>query len=318
MSKLPTAYVLSKFLVYSFDPTLRKNDGIYNAGCPICKEGKSLGKKKRLFYYPQSNSFYCWNCNRNWNALEWLTRVTGSSREEIEWEVNSGDYSTDLTKIVFDGKGTKKVLPSLPYDCINLSDPQQQQYWQNKSSYQQARDYIKSRRLDTAINRPTNYYLSLTDYIHKDRLIIPYLDSNKQIVFYQSRALDGSEPRYLNKIGYEKTVFGIERIDQSLDYIFLCEGPMDSMFTKNGVCLAGLVLTKTQKRQLAAFPLMKKIWVLDNPRKDSAAQQKIVELLEEGQQGFRWPDVPYKDLNEMAVKKGIDEIPAEWILQNLY
>jgi hypothetical protein len=322
VSKLPSAYVLSKFLVHSYEPLIRKHDGIYNAGCPVCKEGKSLGKKKRLFYYPQSNSFYCWNCNKSWNAYEWITNVTGSSKEDIEIEARSREYSTDLSERIFNGpKTTKKILPSLPHDCINLSDHQQQKFWKNNGSYNRAMDYIKSRRLDTAVNRPLNYYLSLTDYFHKDRLIIPYLDINKQIIFYQSRALDGTEPRYLNKVGYDKSLFGIERIDPTIDYIFQTEGPTDCMFLKNGVCLAGLVLTKTQKKQLVNFPFHQKIWILDNPKFDSedkVVQRKIVELLENGQRVFKWPDLPYKDLNELAVKKGIDEIPISFILQNLY
>lgn len=322
MSKLPSAYVLSKFLVHSYEPLIRKHDGIYNAGCPVCKEGKSLGKKKRLFYYPQSNSFYCWNCSRGWTAHQWLEQVTGLSRDDLEAEALSGEYSTDLTKSIFgEERHSKKKLPSLPRDSINLSDPLQIQYWKNNGSVQRALDYIKSRRLDTAVNRPLNYYLSLTDYFHKDRLIIPYLDINKQIIFYQSRALDGTEPRYLNKVGYDKSLFGIERIDPTIDYIFQTEGPTDSMLLKNGICLAGLVLTKTQKKQLVNFPFHQKIWILDNPKFDSedkVVQRKIVELLENGQRVFKWPDLPYKDLNELAVKKGIDEIPANFILQNLY
>lgn len=323
MSRLPSAFVLSKFLVYGYEPTLRKGDGIYNAGCPICKEGKSLGKKKRLFYYPSSNSFYCWNCNRGWSALQWLERVTGQSREEINLEAQSGDYSADLTKSIFgEEKVPKKKLPSLPRDSINLCDKSQINYWKNNSSVQRALEYIHTRRLDTAINRTNSYYLSLNDYFHADRLVIPYLDWDKQIIFYQTRTVDGTEPRYLNKVGYDKSIFGIERVSLEIDHLFVHEGPIDASFVKNGLALAGLVITKTQKEQLSKFPLMQKIWVLDNPRfdgPDKPVQKKLIELLEKGEKCFKWPtEMVYKDFNEIAVKKGIDEIPQEWILSNLY
>jgi hypothetical protein len=67
--KIPESYLLNKFYSYSHEPSFKKYEGTYNAGCPVCREGKSLGKKKRLFYYPKTQSFYCFNCNKSWNGL---------------------------------------------------------------------------------------------------------------------------------------------------------------------------------------------------------------------------------------------------------
>jgi DNA primase len=319
MRQLPGSYVLSKFYTLAGEPTFRKFDGNYNASCPICREGKSWLKKKRLYFYPSTSSFYCFNCNKSWNALNWIRESSNLTKEEIELEAFSGSLSIDITDHNKQVKSMRKEKPNLPHDSLNLNDLQQRKYYQPSTYFQLALEYLEKRRLNTAINKSDNFYISLTDHFHKNRLCIPYYDRNKQVVFYQTRSLDGQEPRYLNKIGYDKTVFGLERINHQLDYIFLFEGPMDAMFVKNGVSLAGLSLTNIQEKQLAEFPFHEKIWILDNPKADQAAREKIFTLINAKQKVFRWPlDKPYKDFNEWAVKEEIDEIPLDFILNSLY
>ena len=320
MRQLPGQYVLSKFYTYAGEPVFRKFDGTYNASCNICREGKSWLKKKRLFYYPSTNTFFCFNCSRSWNALNWIQASSGLTRQEIELEIQNKECGLDLSRqLSSSDKLQRKEKPSLPYDSINLFDNQQYQHYQHNSDYNKALEYLKERKLDTAINKSNAYYVSLTDHFHKNRLCIPYLNRERKIVFYQTRALDGSEPRYLNKIGYDKTCFGVERININIDSIFIFEGPLDAMFVKNGVSLAGLTINDTQKKQLSEFTFHEKIWVLDNPQKDQAAKGKIIDLIKAKQKVFRWPNnSPYKDFNEWAVKEGTNEIPYEYILKSLY
>lgn len=320
MRQLPSSYILNKFYTYSGAPVYNKFTNVYSASCPICREGKSFLKKKRLYFYPTSNSFFCFNCSKSWQAQNWIEAVTGMSRDEIESEAISGNTSFDITdNIKYNNKFKKRELPSLPLDSINLSDALQKQYYGTNVHFQKASEYITERRLDTAINKCPSFYISLTDTYHKNRLCVPYFDRNKKVVFYQTRALDGSEPRYLNKAGYDKTVFGIERIDMSIDTLFLFEGPMDAMFVKNGVSVAGLVLTGEQEKQLTEFAFFEKVWVLDNPRFDEAAKDNIFKLVSNKQKVFKWPtDKPYKDFNEWCVKEKLDEIDYKFVLQNLY
>lgn len=319
MRNLPGSYILSKFYTLAGEPVFRKFDGNYNASCPVCREGKSWLKKKRLYFYPSTSSFYCFNCNKSWNAWNWIQESSGLTKEEIELEAFRGSISVDVSEFVGQVKQNKKEKPNLPHDSINLMDPMQQTYYKSSDEFLSALKYLKNRRLHTAINRVSNLYISLTDFFHKNRLCIPYSDRGGKIQFYQTRSLDGSEPRYLNKIGYDKTVFGIDRITTDLEYIFMFEGPIDSMFVKNGVCLAGLTKTIIQEKQLSEFPFHEKIWVLDNPKYDQAAKDKLFSLLSTKQKVFRWPSSkPYKDFNEWAVEEGIDEIPYDFILNSLY
>jgi hypothetical protein len=318
MKQLPGQYVLSKFYTYSGEPVFRKFDGNYNASCPVCREGKSWLKKKRLYFYPTTNSFYCFNCNKSWNALNWISEVSNLSREEVLLEAQSGGFSTGI-EVSIEHKQAKKERLKLPHDSINLFNSLQQNFYLKNEHFKQCLEYVNSRRMDTAINSSKHFYVSLTDTFHGNRLCIPYTDRSGKIVFYQTRSVDGSEPRYLNKIGSDKSVFNLDRIDINLDKIFLFEGPIDAMFVKNGVSLAGLVMTKTQESQLSEFLFHEKIWILDNPQKDEAAKDKIFQLLKAKQKVFRWPlNSPYKDFNEWAVKEGRDEIPLEFIVNSLY
>ena len=317
MSKIPESYVLNKFYSYAIDPSFRKHDSTYNAGCPVCKEGKSLGKKKRLFFYPQSNTFHCFNCSKTWSAYSWIINVCNMTKDELDYEINTNTHSMDVSKKTTITKFKQKEIPNLPYDSINLYDDIQKNYYSSNSDFLRASQYIKDRRLDTAINKSPNLFVSLTDVIHKNRLCIPFYDRTNKVAFYQTRALDGSEPRYLGKQGYEKTVFGIDRVSNDIPYIFIFEGPIDAMFVKNGVSVAGISLTRTQSIQLAEFPFHKRIWVLDNPKYDETADKKSRELVRDGEQIFLWgSDMSFKDFNDMCVKEKLNEIDYKVITQN--
>lgn len=316
---IPETYILNKFYSYAIDPVFRKHDGTYNAGCPICREGKSLGKKKRLFYYPKTNTFHCFNCSRTWSAYSWIQKTSGLTKDEMFSEIQSNTTSIDVTKKTKALKPTRKAASTLPYDSINLFDDVQQKYYSGNVFFKKALTYIKERRLDVAVNKSPSLYISLTDFFHKNRLCIPFLDENNKIVFYQSRALDNSEPRYLGKDGADKTLFGVDRIDPYIPAIFIFEGPIDAMFVKNGVAAAGLNLTETQQKQLAGFPFHEKIWVLDNPSFDETAKEKTEQLLHKKEKVFNWPSgMSYKDINEMAMSEEINEVPYEVFLKNIF
>lgn len=319
MKQLPHNYILEKFYTYAGSPYFNKYSKIYNASCPSCREGKSWLKKKRLYFYPTTNSFYCFNCTKSWSGYSWVQENSGLSREEIYEEAFSNDFSKDISREITTKKIIQKELSVLPADSINLNDVQQKCFYGTNKYFQKALEYIEERKLNTAINKNTAYYISLTDSIHKNRLCIPYYDFDKKIVFYQTRALDDSNPRYLGKINTEKTVFGLDRIDPSIDYLFLFEGALDAIMVRNGLAVAGLNLTETQEKQLMKFPFHEKVWVLDNPKLDKTAEENVIKLLERKEKVFRWPlDKPYKDFNEWAVKEDLNEIDYKFIIENLY
>lgn len=317
---IPETYILNKFYTYAGEPEHRRYENVYNAGCPVCKEGNSWGSKKRLYYYPESGSFYCFNCSKSWNALRWICDVSDSSVDEVYSEIRENTTSFNITNIINKPVScNKRELPSLPHDSINLIDDVQRKFYIKNKEFNNAVEYCEKRRLFTAINRPSSLYLSFTDFYHKNRLCIPFYDRNNKVIFYQTRSLSGDIPKYLGKVGYDKSLFGIDKVDPLLDYIFIFEGPIDSMFVKNAVSAAGLSLNPLQRKQLNEFPFHKKIWVLDNPLFDKTAKEKIKELSRKGETVFMWSsDMRFKDFNDLAVSEKLNEIDYNVILNNIF
>ena len=243
------------------------------------------------------------------------------SDEQIQKDIGDNQTTVNLD---FDIPLPTKKLPSLPDDSINLSDPTQLEFYKTNDIVKTALAYIKSRRLNTAINK-CNFYISLKDYTHKNRLVIPFLDTEGNFIHYQSRRLFewDEKPNYLTKFNSDKSIFGIDRIDAVLDDVFIFEGPLDACFVRNGVAVAGINeghhrFTPIQLEQLEELKLFNKIWVLDNQWVDKAARLKTQVLLEMGECVFIWPEKfkRFKDFNEICVYLGKDEISHAFIRKN--
>ena len=56
MISLPEDFVILKFFELGFYPKYNKFNNVYQCSCPICREGKSLGKKRRCYYIPKNET----------------------------------------------------------------------------------------------------------------------------------------------------------------------------------------------------------------------------------------------------------------------
>ena len=72
---------------------------------------------------------------------------------------------------------------------LYIYDDHQLKYHRNNVIVKKCLDVINERRLDKAGNRPRSLYVSLTDFTHKNRLVIPFFNNENKIVFYQSRTI---------------------------------------------------------------------------------------------------------------------------------
>lgn len=323
MFEIPDSYVISKFYQYAGAP--EHSSRWFVGSCPICHEGKSWLKKKRLFYFPNQHYLYCHNCSRSWTPYFWIKEVSGMSFREIRDDIIDfgGDdiYCLEYTNQYNDEK--KLELPELPGECCNLKDDMQIKYFSNCFIVKIAKEYCEKRRLFSCINSPKAIYVSLDDRFHRNRLIIPYYNSIGRIVSYISRSLLDSDekPKYLFKFNVEKPLFNVDKVDSNFDHIFLFEGPIDSMFVKNGVAVSGIHLTNTQEEQLNEFMFMKKIWVFDNFRTEGKEViSKIRDKMKEGEYVFLYDNEfsKYKDLNQFCVEKKQDFIDPALIIKSSY
>ena len=317
LDKLPAELIEQYFYKYSSNVT-KKANGVLNGRCPTCHEGDSWNTKKRLYFIPEKYTITCHNCAKNWYPAQWIVMVSGVSYKDIATE--SLEYDIYYGEDFDTPKKTNSQI--LPYDSINLFDPIQVKYYEDNVVVQDALAIIKKRRLDTAVNS-VPLYVSLKDFIHKNRICIPFYDTNNKISFFQTRAIyseDAEIAKYLSKSGSDKTVFGLNKISYDLDYLFITEGPIDSMFIQNGISMAGLQISEKQMTLLNPYFLYKKIWVLDNQLDNKEVVDKYHSLINKGETVMIWPKSckTFKDFNEMCVHYKLDKISTEFVIKNSF
>ena len=324
---VPEEYVIQKFYQHAGYPKYAKSTNTYTGGCPVCREGKSWGRKRRAYYIPNDQAICCHNCGWYGNPVKWVMEVEQISFKEVAQQIETCDFEYGIPKTRPDNV---YETPDLPKDSINLFDKSQVMYYKDEDIVKTAIETIVTRRLNTAINKPKALFVSLSDFVHKNRLILPFYDRSGKSVHYQSRTLlesDRDRPKYLSKQNSDKTLFNYNNIESSADNIFITEGPIDSFFIKNSVAVAGIQerskesLTSKQRAQIDRLFLMQSVWVLDSQWGDQASRLKSETLLTNGACVFIWPKnigTRFKDINEMCVHFKLDHISEQFILDNTY
>ena len=319
--ELHPEFLIEVLYAYCKRPFHKKYQNIFNAECPICKEGKSAGRSRRLFYFPNKQYFYCHNCARSWKPFEWVKEVSGLTVPEILKKNKQKTEQQVKTKVVSPQEQVKTlVVPDLPENSIDLTDEYQFDYFKSNHYVKIAKQYCEYRRLFTAINTCKKFYISLEDSVHKNRLVIPFLGNNNKIVSYQTRALlENQHPKYLTKYG-EKELFNFANIESEIPYVFVLEGPIDSMFIKNGVAMASLAPTQKQLQQINSLIGYQIIYVFDNDSNNKHVFKKIEKTIKAGKTVFLWPKEleKFKDFNEMGCRLKIDEIPWKFVVKHSF
>ena len=330
MINIPEQYTVNILYENIYKITYNKFNQSYNGCCPICKEGKSWGKKKRFYYIPKKDLAYCHNCGYSKKTLSFLIDITNKPLHFIINEIK--EFDNEIIEVKQEEKPKQvKTDKSLPEDCINLSDESQTNYYKGNEVVNMALKLIESRRLNRGVNKPNTFYISLTDKVHKNRLILPFYNEFGEIIFYQSRGLTKKDlyerPKYLSKVGAERSLYGIQNINANLDNIFIFEGPIDSYFCENGLATCGItensdkMFTLLQKNQMNKLNLYDKVYVLDSQWLDTASLNKSIALADNNENIFIWPKElgkRFKDFNDICVAGNKDKIKPEFILKNTY
>ena len=262
--------------------------------CPLCGDSAKNKRLKRFWYYKKTVSCICWNAGcvcsgKGLPILKVLSLITGQTISELKFE-----YLKSLNK------------PKQKIQKEEIPEPLPKQKVELKNSWVPIDDkiqgYIDKRKIMSAPYCPENWKF----YFDKKtkRLVIPWYIHNKMVT-YQLRAIfKNQSPKYLFPFGIEKPIFGIDKIDESFEYIFGLEGSFDSIFVKNGVAIGGVTPTVTQietvEKTLCNF-----VHFFDNQHHDSTSLEKTIRLAEKNPKAkmFVWPkEIKEKDVNEYIMK----------------
>lgn len=218
------------------------------------------------------------------------------------------------------------------YKSISLEQIAKEKKQYRKERMQAAYDHLNKRRLLTAKYRPADGWKFDFDksniellykidkhfssvYNTRHRLLNPYRNEDGDII----KELGNKNEKY-------KIPYGLDKIDYSFKTIFLCEGVYDSCFVKNCLAYSNWILPEEMNKVIQIFRDngYQIIHILDNFRVEDKGGVKGLSTilrnrtwLQQGDRIFNWSIYSEcKDLNEIAMKYELDEIPYQTIIDN--
>lgn len=286
--------------------------GIYNFSCPFCGDSESDKRRARGYIFPKKGvlRYFCHKCNKSCKFTWFLKEVDAQAYREMlkerlltkpkERELSPAEeFAMKMKKPKF-VKGT--ILNELPkISSLKHNHP--------------AKVYIDSRQIPPQQHFKLFYCEKFKEFTNRlipgkfehpeddePRIIIPFLDEEKNLVGYQGRSLDpNAEIRYISIMLQEDAskVWGLDTVDKE-ELAYLTEGPFDAMFLPNAIAAAGGKLTSTIA--LTKIPRRNIVVVYDNePRNPHIVRQNKV-ALESGFKVVIWPEnLEYKDINQMIL-----------------
>jgi hypothetical protein len=135
------------------------------------------------------------------------------------------------------------------------------------------------------------------------RIVIPFYNKDKELVAFQGRTITDSKLRYITiKVTDDAyKFFGMDTVDED-EMIYVCEGPIDSLFLDNCIATADSNLFAAEK----LFDKTKIVLVWDNEPRNREIVKLLDKAIEMHYNVVIWPEmITAKDINEM-IKDGFD------------
>jgi len=292
------------------DKFKRKGPNLWNFRCPICGDSETSRSKARGYIYEKKGKmlFHCHNCNATMSVPNFIKMVDQTSYNEMQLEKLQNNKTPEqqeyenfvdkMKKPVFMKSGPLKGLKKVS----------------QLSPDHRTKKFVDARRIPTVyhaklFNCPNfkQFTNSLipdkfdSDSINRDdcRLLIPFLDANKNVHAFQGRALGNSAVKYITIILDESVpkVYGLDTVNFNRK-VYVLEGPIDSMFVPNSIATAGGDLVSA----VGSFPKENLVIVYDNEPRNKETIKKLDKAIMQGYNVCIWPDnLEHKDINDMCL-----------------
>ena len=284
--------------------TTKKPD-LYNFRCPLCGDSTKNKTKARGYVYRKKNDYFyrCHNCGASTSFYNFLEKVDSSLVKEyaLERYKNGEDGNQNYPKPEFEEVKEKPIFKK-KLDLPSIADLPDEHY---------AKVYVQNRKIPESKYSNLYYAEDFKDFveslnIEKDglkdedpRLVIPFYDEEKNLVAFQGRALGESKLRYITvKLSEENhKIFGLDNINKE-EYVYVVEGPIDSMFLENAIATADSNLTSAAKH----IDKSKVVLVYDNEPRNKELHKQMDKAIEEHYNVVIWPEmIEEKDVNDMIL-----------------
>ena len=300
----------------------RVNANTYKFRCPICGDSQKDTRKTRGYVYMRKGTlkFFCHNCNASM-GLSWFIKTQDPTlyAEYIKDRMLESGHRDEVQEFVDKMK--------TPVFVKNTGLKDLQKVSQLKAEHP-VKEYITKRQIPYDTHYKLFYAKTFKAWVNtmipdkfedieKDepRLILPFLDKDKNLFGFQGRSFRKTGIRYITIMLNEDQpkIFGLDTMDPSKD-IYVVEGPIDSLFLPNGIASAGGDLISP----LQQLDVQKEHFVVvyDNEPRNKDTIKKIEKAIDSGYRVCIWPTaMEQKDINDMVlagytiekVKEIIDE-----------
>lgn len=304
-----------KLISYRLDGWVEKRISPHQSlcRCNICGDSqKKINKKRGYFYEKGTGIFYrCFNCEASMSlgkfmkdfdpfvykqyALESYKERTGYVEKE---ELQPKDFIPKKREVV-----KPSILTDLiPMKDLSRSDPARIYYDARKIPEQHIGNFYYAENFFKWASTNTDKFSDGAEINLKDhpRIIIPWYNESREIFAYQARSIQGQEPKYYTIILDDSTkkLFGVERLDRKKK-IYVCEGPLDSLFIPNCVAVGSSALLTFDDAGLDVT------YVFDNEKRNPDIVKLIATAVISRKNVFIPPmGYQHKDIND-AILSGI-------------
>jgi len=306
------------------DKFKRKGSNLYNFRCPVCGDSESNHNKARGYIYQKEGKmmFHCHNCGATMGIPNFIKMIDQNLYNEYQLErlqnkktPEQDEYEKFIEKMkppVFmkSGplKGLKKVSqlsPDHPIKKFVVSRKIPNEYHAKLFSCPNFYHYVNS-------ILPNKF--SVTSLAHDEtRLLIPFLDANKDVHAFQGRSFKGSSSvKYITIVLNESVpkLYGLDTVDRNR-IIPVFEAAFDSMFVNNSIATAGGDLVSAVKD----FDKNNLVICYDNEPRSKETVKKIEKAIMNGYSVCIFPDnFEHKDIND-AIMAGLSSEFIEHVIK---
>ena len=305
----------------------RKSGNVFNFRCPICGDSETHKNKSRGYIYEKKGNslFHCHNCNATMSLPNFIKTVDQILHNEMQLEKLKDQKSPE--QIDFDAFVDKMKKPVF----LKMGPLKGLKKVSQLSPDHRVKKFVDSRRIPTPYHAKLfscpnfrSYTNTLVPYKFDEsslkhdetRLLIPFIDANKNVHAYQGRALGNSHVKYITIVLDESVpkVYGLDTANFN-HTIYVLEGPIDSMFVHNSIATAGGDLVSA----ISSFPKEKLVIVYDNEPRSRDTIKKLDKAIMQGYNIVIWPEnLEHKDINDMVLAGLSSEFIKHIIDTNTY
>ena len=275
----------------------KKSDYLYNFRCPYCGDSQKSKSKARGFIFRKENNliYKCHNCGKGASLGNFLKHLDPKIYNDYIFEKYRKEDKYVQQKYEqpkYFGEGAKSLKKIQKVSSLSVEHPVKQ--------------IVVDRKIPSSIHYKLYYAPKFYQWVNtiienkfpsleKDhpRLVIPFFDEYNKMFALQGRAFGDENPKYITiKLNDRDKIYGLDRVNWKKT-VYVCEGPIDSLFVDNCVATAQADLR---------IPHNDAVLIPDNEPRNAEIVKQIRKYVEEDYSVVLWPhDIKEKDINEMIM-----------------